>query len=291
MNRRTIVLGVIGGSGLYDLPDIEKVRTHQPTTPFGSPSGPIVEGKLKGKTLFFLPRHGIGHVLSPSRVPYRANIYALKSLGVNAILSFSAVGSLKEEIAPGHLVVPDQVIDRTHGVRPSTFFEEGLVVHVAMGDPFCTSFRERVIKAARSVGVTVHDRGTLVVMEGPHFSTRAESFLYRSWGAALVGMTTLPEAKLAREASLCYATLALATDYDCWHETSESVTVEAVLEVMNRNIVSARKTLLALVDDLSPWECTCPTALKGAIVTQKGAIDPATVAKLALLLDSIRPFG
>jgi 5'-methylthioadenosine phosphorylase len=278
------VLGVIGGSGLYEIPEMEGVSETSIKTPFGTPSGPVIEGRIDGRTVFFLPRHGKGHVLSPTEVPYRANVWALKSVGVTHLLSVSAVGSLQEEIVPGHLVVPDQLIDRTKGIRPSTFFEGGAVAHVPLGEPYCSEFRQALLAAAGHAEATVHDGGTLVCMEGPQFSTRAESFLYRSWGAQLIGMTALPEAKLAREASLCYATLALATDYDCWHDGHDSVTVEAVIEVMKGNALKARKALLALVRSFGARECGCAETLKFAVVTSPNAMSEEVKARLALLL-------
>ncbi len=285
MSSRPCVLGVIGGSGLYDVPEIEVLEELHISTPFGPPSSPVIKGRLGQREVFFLARHGKGHVLTPSEVPYRANVWALKSLGVNTLLSVSAVGSLKEEIAPGHLVVPDQIIDRTRGIRPSTYFGDGIVAHVALADPYCADLSATLANAARQAGATVHEGGTLVVMEGPQFSTRAESFLYRGFGASLIGMTAMPEAKLAREASLCYATLALATDYDCWHETHESVTVEGVFQVMRGNNVKARNTLLNLIPMLGERTCHCHTALASAVVTAPSAMNPETRKKLALLLD------
>lgn len=280
------VLGVIGGSGLYDIPEMQGARETALDTPFGSPSGPIVEGRVADRTVYFLARHGKGHVLSPTEVPYRANVWALKSLGVTHLLSVSAVGSLREEIVPGHLVVPDQLIDRTKGIRPSTFFEGGAVAHVPLGDPYCSEFRQAVVSAARGIDATVHDHGTLVCMEGPQFSTRAESFLYRSWGANLIGMTALPEAKLAREASLCYATLALATDYDCWHDGHDSVTVDTVIEVMKGNAVKARQALIALVGSFEARDCACAETLKYAVVTSRDVMSAELRERLALLLSS-----
>ena len=286
MRENATVLGVIGGSGLYGIPEFEVIEEIELETPFGRPSSPVVRGRIKGRELFFLARHGKGHVLSPTEVPYRANIYALKSVGVNRLLSVSAVGSLHEDIEPGHLVLPDQIIDRTRGIRPSTFFGNGIVVHVALADPFCGDFRTLVKAATQNTGATVHYDGTLVCMEGPQFSTRAESFMYRSSGASLVGMTVLPEAKLAREASMCYATLALATDYDCWYEGHDSVTVEAVLQVMKGNAEKARKTVVNLVDLLdAPADCSCASALRYAVVTQPGAITRAACKPVELLLE------
>jgi 5'-methylthioadenosine phosphorylase len=279
-----VVLGVIGGSGLYEIPELQVEQELHVETPYGAPSGPVVVGRIAGRKVCFLARHGKGHRLSPTEVPYRCNVWALKSLGVTHLLSVSAVGSLQEQIAPGHLVVPDQLIDRTKGIRPSTFFEGGVVAHVALADPYCADFRTAVTRAARTTDTIIHPSGTLVCMEGPQFSTRAESFLYRSWGAHLIGMTTLPEAKLAREASLCYATLALATDYDCWHDSHESVTVEAVIQVMQQNAVWARQTIVALAEHLQPGDCNCPEALKYAIVTSPEAISEEARQRLALLL-------
>jgi 5'-methylthioadenosine phosphorylase len=284
MQDDNAILGVIGGSGLYDIPELNIAREIAVETPFGAPSGPVVEGDIEGRKVFFLARHGKGHFLTPSEVPYRANVWAMKRLGVTHLLSVSAVGSLQEQIVPGHLVVPDQLIDRTRGQRAATFFEGGAVAHVALADPYCQEFRTAVLAAANATEATVHDGGTLVCMEGPQFSTRAESFLYRSWGAQLIGMTALPEAKLAREASLCYVTLALATDYDCWHDSHDSVTVEAVIEVMKGNAVRARQTLLALVRNFGSRNCDCAQALKYAVVTAPEAMSPDVKERLALLL-------
>ncbi len=286
MNSDTTVLGVIGGSGLYGIPEFEVIEEIELDTPFGRPSSPVVRGRIKGRELFFLARHGKGHVLTPTEVPYRANVYALKSVGVTRLLSVSAVGSLREEIEPGHLVLPDQIIDRTRGVRPATFFGNGIVVHVALADPFCSDFRSMVREATKNCGATVHYDGTLVCMEGPQFSTRAESFMYRDLGANLVGMTALPEAKLAREASMCYATLALATDYDCWHDGHDSVTVEAVMQVMEGNAERARKTVVKLADLLdAPAQCSCASSLQYAVVTQPDAITKEAAEPVSLLLE------
>lgn len=285
MSQTSPVLGVIGGSGLYQIPDLEVVEQIQCDTPFGAPSGPIVRGKLKGRELFFLARHGVGHTISPSEIPYRANVYALKSLGVTAVLSVSAVGSLREEIVPGHLVIPDQLLDRTRS-RVDTFFKDGIVVHVEMADPYCSCLAQRLENAAGESGAVVHKGGTLVCIEGPQFSTRAESFMYRGFGANLVGMTALPEARLVREASMCYATLALATDYDCWYEHHDSVTVEGVMAVMRRNSALARETLTALMDRMGdPLGCQCHNALRYAVITQSEAIPESTRERVKLLLE------
>lgn len=286
MNDKTPVLGVIGGSGLYRIPELEVLELIECQTPFGKPSGQVVRGRLRDRELFFLARHGQGHTLSPSEIPYRANVYALKSLGVTSVLSVSAVGSLKEELEPGHLVIPDQLIDRTR-LRQPTFFEGGIVVHVEMADPYCAGLCDRLQKAAVDSGATVHRGGTLVCIEGPQFSTRAESFMYRSFGASLVGMTALPEARLVREASMCYATLALATDYDCWYEHHASVTVDAVLEVMHKNIARARETLSTLVNNMNtPLNCNCHKALQYAVLTQAEAVPPTTRERVKILLEN-----
>jgi 5'-methylthioadenosine phosphorylase len=278
-------LGVIGGSGLYDIDDLEDVTALDVATPFGPPSETITAGWIGDVRLLFLPRHGRGHRLSPSEVPYRANIHALRQLGADGVLSISAVGSMREDIEPGHVVVPDQLIDRTRSGRPSTFFEGGLVAHVQLADPYCPGLRHGIAEAARAAGADVHNGGTLLVMEGPAFSTRAESLLYRSWGVDVIGMTALPEAKLAREAELCYATLALATDYDCWHATEEDVTVEAVLAVLRRNTALARRVLRGLVDRLPPeGHCACHEALRDAIITGREHVTPAARERLGLLL-------
>jgi len=243
-------IGIIGGSGLYDIEGLRKVTERSVKTPFGAPSDKVVVGELDGIRIAFLSRHGRGHRVNPSEINYRANIYALKSLGVSRVISVSAVGSMKESIKPGDVVVPDQFIDLTKR-RVSTFFEGGIVAHVAFGDPVCASLGAALLAAARTVGATVHQGGVYLCIEGPQFSTKGESRLYRQWGASVIGMTNLPEAKLAREAELCYATVALATDYDCWHAAEEDVTVEIVMENMKANAVNARRFLSAVLDTLS----------------------------------------
>jgi len=265
-------VGVIGGSGFYEmkgLSDVEEVRL---TTPFGDPSDAVVIGTLHGVRVAFLPRHGKGHRLLPAEVPSRANVYALKSLGVEFVIGVSAVGSLRQEMTPLDLVVPDQLIDRTQG-RPGSFFGRGLVAHVAFAEPFCPVLGRVLFESASEAsasggGAAVHRGGTYVVMEGPAFSTRAESLLYRSWGADLIGMTALPEAKLAREAEICYATLACVTDYDCWHETEESVSAEMIIANLLRNVATARRVVSLAVQRL-PQEraCPCAEALRSALVT------------------------
>jgi 5'-methylthioadenosine phosphorylase len=274
-------LGVIGGSGLYDLPGIEVLERVRRTTPFGDPSDEYVVGRLGATRVVFLPRHGRGHRLLPSEVPSRANVYGMKQLGAEWILAVSAVGSLREEIAPGHVVVPDQFIDRTRG-RHSTFFGRGVVAHVQFADPVCPNLSRALAEAARTEGARVHARGTYVCMEGPHFSTRAESHLYRSWSADVIGMTNLQEAKLAREAEICLATLALATDYDCWHSEHADVQIEEILRVLHANVDLARRTIAALAARLPPRTgCPCPEALKNAIITDRTTIPPDVRRDLA----------
>ena len=265
-------LGIIGGSGLYELEGLKNIEKVQVSTPFGGPSDDIITGTMEGLKMAFLPRHGKGHRITPSEINYRANVWALKSLGVEALISVSAVGSMKEEIVPGDLVLPHQFIDRTRG-RASTFFGNGVVGHVAFADPVCHALSHVVASGARSSGTRVHEGGTYICMEGPQFSTRAESRLYRSWGVDVIGMTNLPEAKLAREAEMCYATLALATDYDCWHETEEDVSVEAILAIMHKNVQNAKTAIVWTAENMEQKaNCHCADALKFAIVT-----DPAVI--------------
>lgn len=284
MDERASV-GVIGGSGLYDIEGLTAVRDVKVSTPFGDPSDVITVGTLAGIRVAFLSRHGRGHLLSPSGINYRANIYALKSLGVSQVISVSAVGSMKESIRPGDVVVPDQFIDLTKR-RVSTFFDEGIVAHVAFGEPICAELAQALLLAGAQVGATLHRGGTYVCMEGPQFSTKAESRLYRQWGVDVIGMTNMPEAKLAREAELCYATLALVTDYDCWHETEEAVTVEAVLGTLRRNVALAKRLLPVLMPSfVEPRACSCHQALDNAILTDPSRIPEATRKKLALLTD------
>ena len=284
MNEQVSV-GVIGGSGLYDIEGLTAVHDVRVSTPFGDPSDVITVGTLAGIRVAFLSRHGRGHLLSPSGINYRANIYALKSLGVSQVISVSAVGSMKESIRPGDVVVPDQFIDLTKR-RVSTFFDEGIVAHVAFGEPICAELARNLLSAGAQVGATLHQGGTYLCMEGPQFSTKAESRLYRQWGVDVIGMTNMPEAKLAREAELCYATLALVTDYDCWHETEEAVTVEAVLGTLRRNVMLAKRLLPVLMPSfVEPRVCSCHHALDNAILTDPGRIPEATRKKLALLTD------
>ncbi len=278
-------LAVIGGTGLYDIEGLADVQELRPETPFGQPSDAIVVGKMDGVGVAFLPRHGRGHRLSPAEVPYRANIWALKGLGVEFIISSNSCGSFKEELRPGHLLVPDQIIDRTRG-RASTYFGEGIVVHVPFADPFCPVLSQAVYQAALDAGATVHRGGTFIAMEGPAFSTRAESRLYKSWGADVIGMTVLPEAKLAREAEICYASIACVTDYDAWREADEAVTVEVVLATMRSNTDLAKKTINLVAGRLpAARDCACAMALSTAIATAPEAIPAAAKKKLALLIN------
>ncbi len=277
-------LGFIGGSGLYDIEGLTDRHEVGVSTPFGEPSDSIVTGSLDGVRVAFLPRHGKGHRISPTEIPVRANIYALKSLGVERLLSVSAVGSLKEELRPLDLVVPDQIIDRTKA-RVSTFFGDGLVAHVGFADPFCADLRRDALDAAHGL-TTVHDGGAYVVIEGPQFSTRAESALYRSWGADVIGMTALPEAKLAREAEICYATLAFVTDYDVWRESEADVSVEMVVANLMKNVETARRIIRNVTARVSSErECGCGRTLETAIITGRDAIMPETRERLSLLVD------
>ena len=278
------VLGIIGGSGLYDIEGLEAVEEVRVSTPYGEPSDSVVRGRLGDVTLLFLPRHGRGHRIAPHEIPFRANVCALKKLGATHLVSISAVGSMKEAIAPGDFVVADQLIDLTKR-RASTFFEDGVVGHVGFADPVCEHMAEALAGAARRAGAKVHAGGTYVCIEGPQFSSRAESLLYRSWGVSVIGMTALPEAKLAREAELPYALLALATDYDCWHESEEDVTVEAVLAVMKKNVVAARRTVVELSRVLpDPKASKASGALAAAIMTAPDRITTAAHERLDWLV-------
>jgi 5'-methylthioadenosine phosphorylase len=286
-------VGVIGGSGLYAMKGLVDVREEQVSTPFGAPSAPCVIGRLEGVDgleLVFLARHGRGHTLTPSEVPYQANIYALKTLGVSWIISVSAVGSLEEAVHPGHVVIVDQFIDRTRG-RPSTFFGQGVVAHVAFGDPVCGALRQILLEAAAEAGAVVHDGGTYVCMEGPAFSTRAESMLYRSWGARVIGMTNVPEAKLAREAEISYATLAMATDYDCWHTGHDDVTVDQVIAVVKANVDLAQRIIRAAAPRVAAFPGPAPhaNALANAFLTARDAVRPSRVLELSALLGRYFP--
>ena len=278
-------IGIIGGSGLYAMPGLTNVREERIATPFGDPSDAFVLGELEGRNVAFLARHGRGHRIPPSELNFRANIFALKTLGVERILSVSAVGSLKEEHKPTDFVIPYQFIDRTYA-RVSTFFGDGIVAHVGFGDPVCATIASVFKKACDSVGVVGKSGGTYVCMEGPQFSTRAESNLYRSWGADVIGMTNLQEAKLVREAEICYATMAMVTDYDCWREGHDDVTVDQVVAVLHQNADNAAKVVRSAITAMPTQKsCTCGDALKYAILTDRKAIPAATRQKLGVLLD------
>jgi 5'-methylthioadenosine phosphorylase len=280
----TNILGIIGGSGLYEIEGLVNIDTVSVSTPFGEPSDDIITGNLDGMKMAFLPRHGKGHRITPSEINYRANIWALKSLSVDTVISVSAVGSMKDEIVPGDLVVPHQFIDRTRG-RASTFFGGGIVGHVVFADPVCQALADVVSKGAGTTGAKVHQGGTYICMEGPQFSTRAESNLYRTWGVDVIGMTNLPEAKLAREAELCYSTVALATDYDCWHDTEEDVTVEAILQIMHKNVENAKKAIAWAARNMGEKAaCGCGEALKFAIVTDPSMIPEKVKADLGPII-------
>ena len=284
-----VEIGIIGGSGLYDIEGLRNVARKTVRTPFGQPSDSFVIGELEGIRVAFLSRHGRSHRLNPSEINYRANIYALKTLGVRRVISISAVGSMKESMKPGDVVLPDQFIDLTKR-RISTFFEGGIVAHVAFGDPVCASLASSLLTAAHSLGATVHHGGSYVCIEGPQFSTKAESRLYRQWGVSVIGMTNLPEAKLAREAELCYATIALVTDYDCWHETEEAVTVEAILTTLRQNVALAKRLLRgAVAPAASIKDCSCQRALQNAIVTAPSHIPAGLRKKLSLLTERVLP--
>ena len=280
-------IGIIGGSGLYDIEGLRKVQERSVRTPFGAPSDKVVLGELDGIRIAFLSRHGRGHRINPSDINYRANIYALKSLGVRRVISVSAVGSMKESIKPGDVVLPDQFIDFTKR-RVSTFFEGGIVAHVAFGEPICAPLATDLLASARSVGATVHRGGVYLCVEGPQFSTKGESRLYRQWGVDVIGMTNMPEAKLAREAELCYATVALVTDYDCWHETEEAVTVDAILAALSQNVALAKRMLRQVVPSTAgAADCACHRALQDAIVTAPDRMPASLRRKLALLMERV----
>ncbi|MHB8174820.1 MAG: S-methyl-5'-thioadenosine phosphorylase [Nitrospirota bacterium] len=277
-------IGVIGGSGLYDMDDLKYVTSVQMDTPFGAPSDEFVLGTLEGRRLAFLPRHGRGHRFTPSEINYRANIYAFKKLGVERIISVSAVGSMKEEIKPGEIVVPDQFYDQTKN-RASTFFGGGVVAHVGFADPVCQELAGALYDAGVKAGAGMHKGGTYICMEGPQFSTRGESRIYRGWGVDVIGMTNVTEAKLAREAEICYATLALATDYDCWHETEEDVTIEAVIAILKKNVETAKKIIQIAVESLPvSRSCQCGESLKYAIMTPAELIPDETKRKLDAII-------
>jgi len=277
-------VGIIGGSGLYNLKELEKVDNVQLDTPFGKPSSDFLTGEVYDIPVIFIPRHGLGHLLMPTEIPFRANIWGLKKLGVTHLISVGAVGSLKEEIIPGHMVFPDQFIDLTRH-RTSTFFGNGVVAHVQLGDPVCPKLCEKLVQAAQTVGANIHLGGTYICMEGPAFSTRAESLLYRSWGADVIGMTNAQEAKLAREAEMAFASIALATDYDCWHVSESEVNVEDIIMVMHENVETARRIIVETLRNLSPdFPNSQQDALKFALITEKSKIPQKSRRDLDLLL-------
>lgn len=277
-------LGIIGGSGLYGMPGLKDTREHDLNTPFGKPSAPVVTGTLEGRRVAFLARHGIGHHITPTEVPYRANIYALKSLGVERVISVSACGSLREDYAPGHIVIPDQLFDFTKD-RVRSFFGEGLVAHVGVADPFCNAFSEELASAVDAAGAVMHRGGAFITIEGPRFSTKAESQTFRSWGMSLIGMTASPEAFLAREAELCYAIMAHVTDYDVWHVSESPVTVEMVIQTLNKNTELAQEAIRVLARlPETRRECDCGHALASALITNPAVIPAETRTKLDLLV-------
>ncbi|MBA3573252.1 MAG: S-methyl-5'-thioadenosine phosphorylase [Pyrinomonadaceae bacterium] len=283
----TAQIGIIGGSGLYQMPELKDVEEVRVETPFGDPSDLFITGTLEGVRVAFLPRHGRGHRLTPTELPFRANIYGMKLLGVERILSASAVGSLQEQYAPLDMVIPDQFFDRTRArAHESTFFGEGIVAHVTFAHPVCDELGDVLEKACGAAGVKAHRGGTYLCMEGPAFSTKAESNVYRSWGMDVIGMTNLQEAKLAREAEICYATLALVTDYDCWHEGHDAVSVEAVVEYLNKNVRNAQNIMRGAVRDLNerPCKCECGSAMKNAIFTSPDLWPEATTKKLDAII-------
>jgi 5'-methylthioadenosine phosphorylase len=276
-------LAIIGGSGLYNMPDLEDTRELNLNTPFGKPSAPVVVGSLDSQPVAFLARHGLGHTLSPSLINYRANIYALKSLGVEQIVSVSAVGSLREDYAPGDLVIPDGLYDHTKQ-RARTFFEDGIVAHISLADPFCPVLSNQLYQAVRKTSATVHQGGSFITIEGPRFSTKTESNIYQSWGLSIIGMTTSPEAFLAREAEICYAVMAHVTDYDVWHISEEPVTVEMVIQVLNKNTDIAQQAIRNIVNANFQRDCDCNRALANALITNHQSIPPDTRQKLDLLV-------
>jgi 5'-methylthioadenosine phosphorylase len=278
------ILAILGGSGFYSMTGLKDIQTFDIDTPFGKPSAPVVTGILEGKRIAFLARHGEGHYISPSEVPYRANIYALKSLGVERIVSISACGSLREDFIPGEIVIPDQLMDFTRQ-RVNTFFGHGLVAHISVANPFCTDLSLDLYKAVQEAGGNAHLNGTLVTIEGPRFSTRAESNTFRSWGMSIINMSSAPEAFLAREAEMCYTVMNHVTDYDVWHISEQPVTVEMVIEILNRNTQLAHQAVRSLVRNLSPERtCTCGEALASALITRHDAIPSETRNRLDLLV-------
>jgi 5'-methylthioadenosine phosphorylase len=279
------VLGVIGGSGLYSMDTLASIEHIDVDTPFGEPSSPILIGELIDQPVAFLARHGIGHQISPSEVNYRANIYALKSLGVKRVLSVSACGSLREDYSPGEIVVPDQLFDFTRN-RKRSFFEDGMVAHISVADPFCSSLSAKIVESTRESKGDVHDGGTFITIEGPRFSTRAESNTYRAWGMSIIGMTTSPEAFLAREAEMCYSVMAHVTDFDVWHIAEDAVSVEMVIRILKANTDLAQRSIAHLVSNIDHnSQCPCHDALKDALITDPSIIPNKTRERLGILVD------
>lgn len=278
-------IGIIGGSGLYRIEGIQGVEEVSVETPFGEPSDKFITGNLEGKEVVFLPRHGLGHRISPSAINYRANIYAMKKLGVESIISVTACGSLKEELKPLDFVLVDQFVDRTNQAREMTFFDNGIVAHIMFSHPICANLSKVIYEEGKRLKLNMHNGGTYLNMEGPAFSTLAESGLYRSWGMDIIGMTNMPEAKLSREAEICYATLACVTDYDCWHPEHESVTIDMIIENLSKNIGNAKKLLAAAIKNLSlERNCSCKDALKYAIVTDKKVMPEKVKKDLGIII-------
>jgi len=285
----SLAFAVIGGSGLYAMSGLTETREYDIDTPFGRPSAPIVVGTLESQRVAFLARHGIGHHITPTEVNYRANIYALKSLGAERVVSISACGSLREDVAPGHIVIPDQIYDNTKD-RLRSFFGEGMVAHIGVADPFCDDLSQQVFEAAQAAGATVQRGGAFITVEGPRFSTKAESNVYRTWGMSIIGMTASPEAFLAREAEMCYATMAHVTDYDVWHVSAAPVTVEMVIQTLNKNTELAQTALRLLTKNLkAERDCACGSALATALITNPKVIPAETRAKLDLLIKKYLP--
>ena len=282
----TIEFAVIGGSGLYNMPSLTDIVEKETDTPFGKPSDAIIIGKLHETQIAFLPRHGRGHVLNPSEVPYRANIYALKSLGVKNIIAVNACGSLQENLAPGHIVIPDQVYDNTKGRRGRSFYDNGLVAHISLAEPFSPELSKVLADKVKQAGGTVHEGGTFITIEGPRFSTKAESNLFRQWGMSMIGMTTSPEAFLAAEAEIAYACMAHVTDYDVWHESEEAVTIEMVIKVLQNNTTLAQKAISLMVESMDEWstDFAAHLGMKDAILTNPNAISAAAKDRLQLLI-------
>lgn len=284
----SVTIGVIGGSGLYKMPELRDIEQYNVVTPFGNPSAPVIVGTLRGKRIAFIPRHGIGHIFTPTTVPYRANIFALKMLGVQRIIGVNACGSLREDYRPGDIVIPDQIFDHTTQDRGRSFFDTGLVAHVGVADPFCAALSELAVQAVRAAGGKVHQGGTSITIEGPRFSTRGESNIYRQWGCSIIGMTTCPEAFLTREAEMCYVSMSHVTDYDVWHQ--EPVSVEMVVQTLHRNLTLAQQALANLVRYIEEDEdCTCHHALDTAIMTDREKLSKEALQRLGPILERFVP--